>query len=376
MDSMPTMVSVDVDSPASALARLAAGDDAEAWRYLVDEEGSHLYRAAWQVLGEHAAAEDAVQEALLHVRRSASRFTPPPQGDPDDAARAWLYRVAISAARMWARGERRRRNRELATSTPVTPRGADGRITDLRHAIADLPEAQRLPLIMHHLGGHDYDAVGAALGISPGAARVRVHRGMERLRQRLAGVATIAVAGALLDKLAASDIATPAAAFTRWQAALSTTLTPAVSTTAIFGGLTTMTKLSIACAAVLSTGLLAVTTVSASAEEGRKKEDVRREEPRKENVEVAKPENKELKEGTKGSSTGEVVSIAKGKLVLATKEGKLEFVPHWRGGMPKDGGGFDKETLAQLDTVKPGDHVTIVWIWQERRRINSIEKAK
>ena len=80
--------------------------------------------------------------------------------------------------------------------------------------------------------------------------------------------------------------------------------------------------------------------------------------------------------GTKGTSEGEIVSKEKGKLVVHTKDGNLLFMAHWRGGNPADGGGMDKETLAKLEHFKAGQKVKIGWIWQERRRIESIELVK
>ncbi len=83
-----------------------------------------------------------------------------------------------------------------------------------------------------------------------------------------------------------------------------------------------------------------------------------------------------MKTGTKGTSEGTIVSLEKGKLILETAEGKLLFMPHWRGGMPKDGGGMDKAMLERLGGFKVGDQVKIAWTWEERRRIEQIEASK
>ncbi len=50
-------------------------------------------------------------------------------------------------------------------------------------------------------------------------------------------------------------------------------------------------------------------------------------------------------------------------------------MPHWRGGMPKDGGGLEKEMLEKMSKFKAGDHVKINWSWEERRRVEQIEKV-
>src|SRR5919199_1372115 len=53
-------------------------------------------------------------------------------------------------------------------------------------ALAELPEGQRHAVALRFVGDLDYDGVADALGTSPQAARVRVHRALATLRQRLA----------------------------------------------------------------------------------------------------------------------------------------------------------------------------------------------
>lgn len=89
--------------------------------------------------------------------------------------------------------------------------------------------------------------------------------------------------------------------------------------------------------------------------------------------EVKKEAHDAMKSGTRGVSTGTIVSIEKGKLVLHTADGNLLFMAHWRGGMPKDGGGLDKEMVERLGAFKAGDKVKIDWVWEERRRVEKIE---
>jgi RNA polymerase sigma-70 factor, ECF subfamily len=48
-----------------------------------------------------------------------------------------------------------------------------------------LPESQREAVRLRVIEDLDYDRVADALGTSPTAARVRVHRGLEALRHRL-----------------------------------------------------------------------------------------------------------------------------------------------------------------------------------------------
>jgi RNA polymerase sigma-70 factor (ECF subfamily) len=57
---------------------------------------------------------------------------------------------------------------------------------DLAIALRELPERQRSVIEMRVLEGRSYDEVARTLEISPGAARVRAHRGLAALRLSLA----------------------------------------------------------------------------------------------------------------------------------------------------------------------------------------------
>ena len=80
--------------------------------------------------------------------------------------------------------------------------------------------------------------------------------------------------------------------------------------------------------------------------------------------------------GAKGTTTGVIAKIDGGKVTLKHDETQTVFFPYWRGGMPKDGGGFDKETLKKLESFKAGDRATIGWTMEEHPRIDSIVKAE
>lgn len=80
--------------------------------------------------------------------------------------------------------------RDLANDSPLDP--------DVLHAALDaLPEKYRLPLILHHLQGKTEAQTAGVLGLSTAATSVRLVRGREKLRARLAqmGVTSACVAG-------------------------------------------------------------------------------------------------------------------------------------------------------------------------------------
>ena len=342
-----------------------------------------MYRMAARLLGASAAA-DACQEALLHVRAGAHRFRPPADMDPDVAARAWLLRVAANAANAWARSEGRRHHRErLVAGDHAAAPVAEEDFAVVRQALSELPESLRLPVVLHHLEGQDFIAVAATLGTSPGAARVRAHRGMDRLRSQLARAGVLTAAVGLLDQLSAAEITIPSATSAGWTTLGTSSITPAVaSTTAIFGGFSIMAKISLLCAGLAVASLITVSARSMSAEEHAAPPAVKPPTTKPVAADDANKPKEEshtlLAEGTKGTTEGVILSKdkEKGRVVLKTTDGNLLFAPYWHGGAPKDGGGLDKKVLAALDEFKVGDRVRIAWTWSERRRIEEITRIK
>ena len=86
----------------------------------------------------------------------------------------------------------------------------------------------------------------------------------------------------------------------------------------------------------------------------------------------AKPENPP--KITKGTVTGKIVK--KNGPVITVKDGRgeeMKLMPHWSGGLPKDGGGFDKGMVQRLEKFDVGDHVTVRWSFTEHYRIEAID---
>jgi hypothetical protein len=58
------------------------------------------------------------------------------------------------------------------------------------------------------------------------------------------------------------------------------------------------------------------------------------------------------------------------------EEKARKYVPHWKGGAPKDGGGPDKEMIAELKKVEVKQRVRLEWVFEERPRVEKIEVLK
>ena len=160
-------------SDAALLA--AARTDPGAFRELYD-------RYAEAILGYHRRRcrdEDAAHELTAETFAQAwlvrSRFRDECAG----SAGPWLYGIArnvllVSVRRRALEAKARERlGMQVAPST-VSPQEAW-----LDESVDDLPEAVRLRVV----DDLSYDEVAEALGTTPGAARVRVHRGLAAMRK-------------------------------------------------------------------------------------------------------------------------------------------------------------------------------------------------
>lgn len=78
-----------------------------------------------------------------------------------------------------------------------------------------------------------------------------------------------------------------------------------------------------------------------------------------------------------GTFTGRITKLDGSKVTVKSENGEeRRFIPHWRGGMPDKGGGFDQEMVRRLKEFKVGDKVRIEWVFEEHYRVEAIRKVE
>ncbi len=218
---------------ALCLGRLAVGDDAAAWSWLLTNLGEPMRVTAYRLTGDASLADDAVQEALLLLRGCARSFSPRANAADaaDDQARRWILRVVANASRMVRRREQRaaRRGRDIAAPAPaemVMELERSESAQAIRDALDALPERERSAILLHVIADLGYDQVARELRCPIGSAKTWVHRGLTRLRLRLRlapdTVFSLSPLLAPLPAITATPLAAPAAG-----KAASTALLPA-----------------------------------------------------------------------------------------------------------------------------------------------------
>lgn len=166
--------------------RFCAGDN-RALEALYDRHATTVHGFLVRMVRDQALAEDLMQQTFLSVVRSHDRFEPGAKFFP------WLLTIAGNAARDTLR--RKRQGVEQLIEVPpgrepsVTPAPSDPNVRKrIEAAFETLPPQQREAVLMHKVHGLPFADIANALGISETAARIRAHRGYEKLKTLLENV--------------------------------------------------------------------------------------------------------------------------------------------------------------------------------------------
>jgi RNA polymerase sigma factor (sigma-70 family) len=181
------------------LASYVATRDERAFAQLVARHLDWIYSAALRLTRDRTLAEDVAQGVFLALSQKAAKLTSHPN------LAGWLFQATHFAARTALRAQRRRRALEKRAMQENKPTSSDepldrywGQVKDrLEDAVARLRGSDRELIVLRFYQGHTLAEVGDLLGIEEEAARKRVSRALEKLRERLGGDTTVTLSAAL-----------------------------------------------------------------------------------------------------------------------------------------------------------------------------------
>jgi RNA polymerase sigma factor (sigma-70 family) len=153
-----------------------------AFQELVTRYAPLVCSAAARQLGESQLAQDVTQSVFGLLAQKAHRL------NEGTVLVSWLYRTACFLAADVRRAEKRRRKREQMAATmrldePNSSSGWQGLAPLLDQAIAQLNERDRQAVLLRFFQHKEMREVGTILRISEAAAKMRVSRAVEKLRQ-------------------------------------------------------------------------------------------------------------------------------------------------------------------------------------------------
>ncbi|MBT8493944.1 MAG: RNA polymerase sigma factor [Deltaproteobacteria bacterium] len=180
-----------MDDLAALMSRYVGGD-AQAFAAFYQGSAPAILAYLIRMAGRRDVAEDVLQETYIKVHRSRSSYVVGANPMP------WLYAIAHRTFLDHVRKSSRRRdrveraaketeNKAHLTGVPISdyhqPDPAAGEA--IRQALTRLKESQRQALVLTKIEGKSLAQAAAIAGTSVGAMKLRVHRGMNRLRTLL-----------------------------------------------------------------------------------------------------------------------------------------------------------------------------------------------
>jgi len=184
------------DPDAGLMLRVKRGDR-EAFELLVDKYKQPVTNLIYRTLGDATEAEDLAQNVFVQVYKSAHRY------QVSAKFTTWLFTIA----RNLCLNEIRRRSRHPADSLDAPhPEHEDQPLRQfedaktfsppdallhgeleqkIQQALSDLPENQRLAILLCRQDELSYEDIARVLGCSLSATKSLIHRGRETLKQKL-----------------------------------------------------------------------------------------------------------------------------------------------------------------------------------------------
>lgn len=168
-----------------ALVDAARAGDRAAFDELVRRTHRDTYTLALRLVGDPDDARDVTQEAYLRAYRGLESF----RGDAQFST--WLYRITANRAATHLRRRIRHRHDPLSDEVWASEVGEDAQEwtemrDELTRAVNALPPKLRAVVVLRDIYGFSHSEVAEELSISESAARVRLHRARQKLRNDLA----------------------------------------------------------------------------------------------------------------------------------------------------------------------------------------------
>ena len=183
-------------SDAEVMLRAGTGDD-DAFSYLVEKFRRPIVSFMYRSVGNAHVAEELAQEVFLRVYKSRQTYS------ADAKFTTWLYRIATNLAMNHARDTKTERAGKVSLDEPVSEESdrtldvADESMTAeealvkrermraIKQCVMDLPERQRMAVLMHKYQEMDYRQIAKALDLSESATKSLLFRAYETLREKL-----------------------------------------------------------------------------------------------------------------------------------------------------------------------------------------------
>jgi RNA polymerase sigma-70 factor (ECF subfamily) len=186
-----------LSDPDHELMRRICSGEAAAFKQLVEKYQWMVMKTIYRYIGNHHEVEDLAQEIFFNVYRAAKRYIPQAKFS------TWLYRVVANHCLNYRRTLKRS---VLLTSVDNSSSGSESPSLQLsqpqdqqpekllaqqelhaalRKVISELPDKQRMALILYRFEDLSYKEIAKVLGCSLSAVESLLFRAMTSLKKKL-----------------------------------------------------------------------------------------------------------------------------------------------------------------------------------------------
>ena len=173
----------------SELVRKSQLGDKAAFEELVIRHQDLVFSLAFKLTGNREMANDVAQEAFIRAWKAIEKFR------GDSTFSTWIYRITVNTA--WTLRKKAKKHNTLNIDDTYEPIVIDEKkdpelvainsdlSSVLINALDKIPIEQRIIVELKNIEGRSHKEIADYLDISVTAAKVRLHRAHQKLRQIL-----------------------------------------------------------------------------------------------------------------------------------------------------------------------------------------------
>lgn len=175
-----------VRDPDAELIEMVKAGDADAFEKLLKRYQQPVLSTVYRYTGDAAAAEDLAQEVFIKVWEKARSF----KGRSKFST--WLYRITVNHCLNYQAKRKLRWTEQLDERMTDPGKGAEERFEAdrtagiVRQAVGELPDRQRIALILSRFEENSYAEIAEIMKVSLSSVESLIFRAKSNLKKKLA----------------------------------------------------------------------------------------------------------------------------------------------------------------------------------------------
>ncbi|MCA1010127.1 RNA polymerase sigma factor SigY [Halobacillus halophilus] len=163
--------------------QLAKHGDQQLLAKRLKENYSFLVKYVWKMSGDEQLAYDVTQETLVKAIQKISQYK------GKSSFSSWLIQIATHTYLDIKRKQKRALTYEQSEAARLKREEMTGSMPaewyDVQQALLQLDDQYRIPIVLKHYYGYDYEEIAQMTKAKTGTVKSRVHYGLKQLRKEL-----------------------------------------------------------------------------------------------------------------------------------------------------------------------------------------------